>query len=908
MNLKRSEAIKNLLISRTHADLAALYNPDMEVQVNVGQDGGERIDGTYKGRTWHGWTDGKGQTWKSFRIPLNAKTKPEDNDSLLTFDLSEHAEGIGMTGWDWRNQVSRWVAYDFDDITDHSAKHAKKLTDNELQQIQEVVQNIPWITVRSSTGGKGLHLYVFLDPVIGTKNHTEHAAVARAILGTLAAITGFDFQTKVDTCGGNMWVWHRKMGGKLDGLALLKTGTTFDNVPSNWQDHVDVVSRRNRKVIPSFIGNTETAYDLDRMFEELTSQKSRVPLDDEHQKLNKFLNEISAVSWWDNDNWMLVTHTHYLKRAHEELGMRGIFQTNSPATDLNTQNCYCFPMRRGAWVVRRFTPGVAEAPTWDQDGTGWTRCFLNQEPDLQTAARAKGGMKTKTGAFVFQETEMAMKAAEMLGVRIEPALPNWIMTSRSARLKEQKDGTLLFQIDQMPTDQNLTSAGWVKESKTWDRIFTIPRPGGQPEPEVGNYDDVIRKLTTETGDDYGWMIKREGKWGMEPRQHVLDALCALGMKANEARMVIGSGVLRPWRLVCRPFQPEILGDRDWNRNAPQMAFSPTMTDSLSYPTWLKILNHVGKSLDESVKNNNWAKANGILTGADYLQCWISSLFKEPLEPLPYLFLYGPQNSGKSILHEALTLLVTCGVVRADTALVNQSGFNAELENAVLAVVEETDLRKEKSAYNRIKDWVTSPHLPIHRKNRTPYSVPNTTHWIQCANHPQACPVLPGDSRITMMYVDAIDPANLIPKKDLIIQLKKEAPDFLAALLLIELPPSGDRLNVPVIETGEKRLAQDSNRTYLEIFLEEECYYIPGKYMKLADFHARFIEWIDPQEASMWTKIKIGRELPTRFPKGRVRKDNSVCIGNISFQSPHPDDTPLSPLRLVGDYLEYSLKE
>ena len=58
---------------------------------------------------------------------------------------------------------------------------------------------IPWVTVRKSTGGNGIHLYVFL-PDVPTANHTEHAALARAVLGQMSALVGFDFKAKVDAC------------------------------------------------------------------------------------------------------------------------------------------------------------------------------------------------------------------------------------------------------------------------------------------------------------------------------------------------------------------------------------------------------------------------------------------------------------------------------------------------------------------------------------------------------------------------------------------------------------------------------------------------------------------------------------------------------------------------------------
>jgi len=113
--ITRREAVANFLKASTHADLAAMYTPDMEMQCNVARDDGERIEGEYMGRQWHGWSDGI-TTWKSFRVPFNAATKPNYEDSDMKFDLAKHAEGIGLTGWDWKNKCSRWVAFDFDAI------------------------------------------------------------------------------------------------------------------------------------------------------------------------------------------------------------------------------------------------------------------------------------------------------------------------------------------------------------------------------------------------------------------------------------------------------------------------------------------------------------------------------------------------------------------------------------------------------------------------------------------------------------------------------------------------------------------------------------------------------------------------------------------------------------------------
>lgn len=871
----RTEAIKAFLIKNTHEDLAALYDYEIECQVNVAQDNGERVEGDYKGRQWHGWTDDSGQVWKSFRIPYNANTVPVYEDRTMSFDLSQHAEGIGLTGWDWQNQLSKWIAFDFDAITGHSDKHTKKLTAEQLHEIKDAAINIPWVTVRFSTSGKGLHLYVMLKPT-NTTNHTEHAALARSILGLMSAYTGFDFKSKVDVCGGNMWVWHRKMQG-TNGLQLIKQGDVLIDVPINWRDHINVITNKRPKPKPQCIEEK----DID-VFEEMSSQRSRIPLDEEHRKLISFLVETKAAFWWDQDHHMLVCHTWDLLQAHEALRLRGLFKTFATGKQHGTDhNCFAFPLRRGAWAIRRYTPGIAEDTTWEQDGKGWTRCYYNKEPDLRTAAIGNEGIEDEGNKFVFRHGGLAEQAALMLGseLNIPPGY-----NGRQTIIKMHKDGRrIVVEFDRQPSDRQDDLKGWlpVKGDK-WRRILTT-NVTNNTEPDVENYDDVCRHLITEDGTDCGWVIHVDGKWNEEPLVHIRTALESLGLKTPEIKVILGNCVMRPWKLVNRPFKPEFPGDRQWNRYAAQFRFIPNLTtDNRQYSTWLHILNHIGADLNRCVQDSVWAQQNGLTSGADYLKCWIASLFQYPEEPLPYLFLYGPQNSGKSILHEALSLLLTTGYKHAAAALVSPQGFNAELENMILCVVEEVDLRKNTQAYNRIKDWVTSLQLLIHKKNLTPYQINNTTHWIQCSNDRSYCPVFTGDTRITMIYVPELE--EVIPKRDLIQRLEKEAPDFLAEILTLEIPQSNDRLNLPILATDDKLTATKANQSLLELFIDEQCHYIPGSVISVAEFYDEFHKWLDPNDRYDWSKIKIGREMPKRFPKGRLTTNAQWHYGNISFSA------------------------
>lgn len=867
----QTEAIKTFLTERTRPDLSILYNDEMEVQVNAAQDNGTRVTKEYRGRTWHGWADPIDPTmiWKSYRIPFQAKTKPEYDPKEQSWPLGLHAEGIGMTGWNWVKKQSLWVAFDFDSI----ANHQQGLTAEELEEVKVKSMGIPWVTVRKSTSGKGFHLYVMLDGV-PTQNHSEHAALGRAILGMLSSKTGFDFKSKVDACGGNHWVWHRKMEG-TDGLTLVKSGDILKEVPVNWTDHIDVVSGNRRKNLPRYVD----APDVDD-FEELCGTRPRTKLDETHLKLQEFLDTINAQWWWDQDHWMMVAHTSDLKKAHEELQLRGIFDTIAKGTLHGADhNCYCFPLRKGGWVVRRYGEGIQEHASWDQDGRGYTRCFLNQEPDLQTASRASGGIEMEQGGFTYANSNDALKVARMLGAVIE--LPDWANGRQTILKHHKKDGRLIVEITRESSDNGGDMLGWREDKGWWKRIFNT-RATPASEPEVGNFDDFVRHLITDSGDDYGWVVNAGGGWQTEPIHHVKLALKSLNHADREINTILGNCVLRGWTLVNRPFEDEFPGDRQWNRGAAQLRFKPKLEEPFECETWLRILDHCGAGLDAAVLADGWCQANGINTGGEYLLMWIAALFQKPTEHLPYLFFFSEQeNTGKSTFHQALSLLMTKGYEDGKTALTSSGGFTGELESAILCYVEELNLTKHTEARNRIKEWVTAKYISVHKKGQTPYKIRNCTHWIQTANSMDFCPVFPGDSRITVCYVAPLE--DEIPEARLYQLLEKEAADFLGKIMAIELPHPKSRLAVEVVVTQEKMETTRKNMTPVEMFIEECCHEIEGALILYSTFVERFQQWLDPEEVGNWSKVRIGRELPRKFPKGRNTSEGSrFYVGNLSL--------------------------
>lgn len=843
----KTEAISKFLSQQIYP-LCYHYNPGMEVQINVAKDGGDPISGSYAGKRWHGFTDGL-TTWKPFRIPWGSADNPHYEDTDIKFDISKHVEAIGMTGWNWKKKISLWVGFDFDSIIGHK----EGLDSNELENIQTKLEELPWITIYTSTSGLGLHVYVY-TLVENIVNHTEHAAVARSILDKISALTGLSLKAKVDTLGGNMWIWHRKATPGRS-YNIVKEGECLYNIPVNWRDYIPSVSKKK------VTHNPQTNID------DIANAKKRLKLDDGHLKLLQWFEKSTALWWFNEHKQMLVCHTYDLKRAHVELSFKGIYETISTGRDQGQdQNCFGFPLEGGAWIIRRHTKGTKEHNSWYIDRSGWTCCFYNKSPTLRTASNLAGGNEGEK-EFHFKDLNALNKALVYMDIDFSVPVN---LSKKSAQVKQNPDGKLVVSMDRSEGEE---IEGWARKKNKWEKVIFKP----DVVDDIELPDKYLRHVVSQQT-DLGWFIQSKDKWTKESLSHVRPALITLGYKKNELDHVIGQCILNNWTLVNKPLQQEYTGNREWNLNAAQFRFDASEG---KHPHWDMVLNHCGETLNTIVQKNNWCANNGINSGYLYLLAWIAALFQYPNEPLPYMFLFGPQNSGKSIFHESLSILFSGGYIRADNSLTSQSGFNGELANAILCVVEETDLSRNNLASDRIKDWVTGRTIAIRALYRETYSVTNCTHWIQCANSPSYCPVFPGDTRIVVIKINGLK--KEVAKPLLLQYLENEAPAFIYTLTHFDLPESGGRLRVPVIKTEEKIEQELLNRSALEEFIEEKIFDAPGRKILFSEFYEKFMNWITIDERTDWNKRRVSRSLP--FIKGKADGTGNTFIGNISFEKP-----------------------
>lgn len=875
-------------------DLAALYNPGMEVQINVARLDGEPVEG-------HRNTYEDGETrWWNIRIPKGADKDPNWNDYPLRFSLSKYAHSIGMSGWNWQERRSYFVGYDFDSIVGHAP--GVGVTPDELKAVKDAVAEIPWIETRLSTGGTGLHLYVYFDNPPETETHTEHAALARAILGVMAKEAAFDLAASMDVCGNILWCFRKDVLEEgSQGLKLIKPVTEkFTKIPVNWRDNVAVISRQARHVrVQGLVGleHEETP------FEELARARQRIPLEASHKAVMEDLENSGYSSIWVADHWLLQTHTVAIKDlatkyAGEGRPLKGFFDTLSGGADPSKPNCFLFPMKDGAWRVFRFGIGAIEAPTWDQAPNGWTQCYLNQAPSLEDAAHALGGIEDgdKPGTYIFETGLLALEAVKAMGKTLD--IPKALHKRQTSLAVTKKGGRLHIKVVKKKSDDedNIKMPGWLAKKTHWTRLETVVVPDLETSPEHYEHDNFVR-FCWQDKTEAGWAIQEGGVWKNLRKDNARTAFRGLGFSGPETEKLLGEAFNDPWTLTTKPFTEEYPGGRIWNRFAPQWTYQPANlpADVEPYhPHWDMVLNHSGYELNQPLKHNPWAQQNGIFTGGDYLLHWTTSALREPEHHLPYLFLWGPQSSGKSIFGDALALLISDGAVGpANAAITSSGGFNSELRGVIIARVEEIDLREAGGKYyNRVKDWVTSETFQVHQKGQQPYTIPNYLKFIHTANNKNFSPIWPGDSRITTIWVPALKVVNgkttEIPKPQLLKYLRDEAPHFMTTIMRTVLPPMTTRLRIPVVETASKQTLTETAMNPLQRFLYEKCFHVPGNKIDLTIFVDTFQATLTPIELTTWTRNHVKQELEYPYVYGNDGRQR-MFVANVSFQEPTAEE-------------------
>ena len=373
-----------------------------------------------------------------------------------------------------------------------------------------------------------------------------------------------------------MWMWHRKMTAENHGLEIIKPATkvlTAADLPANWRDHIEVVTRKRSKVRINEVADDE----LDP-FEALASSQKIIPLDDCHKaQIEALQRSITRPSGSPTTTCCKPTpgpqRVDRRRGQGTETGRR--LRDQFPGRNPGNPNCFLFPLPNGAWRVYRFSPGVSEAETWSQDGKGWTTCYFNRRPDLAIAAKVHGGIEDPDkGGYVFKTPDDAIKAAKVLGqpdMTIDP-----MFEGRKTTLKPHKDGRLIVEIEREKGDAEQTEPkGWLAKKTKWVRVFeTVDHHKQDDETEATRVRQRAPCPQDAPPAFLGWAKDKSGQWVGNPAANVKMLLQNLGNPKDKAECIMGGAVDQNWELVSLPFREEYPGGRQWNLDAAQFRYPP----------------------------------------------------------------------------------------------------------------------------------------------------------------------------------------------------------------------------------------------------------------------------------------------------------------------------------------------
>lgn len=364
-----SEAIVNYLTARRSEhpapDLLDRYlerATDYETQVVV------KPPSTFE-QVESGWSDGLTTIW-NIRIPKHSDSVPSWHDYHLRWPLDPYVDAIGSSGWDWVAGVSRYAGIDIDYILEHAA--GVGVPAERIVEIREAVQVLPYVEIRTSTGGSGLHLYTHLAN-IPARNHVDHKATASRVLAKISHDIGFDLSTCVDQHGLILWLWRKNMA--TNGLKLIKAAEgalTEKELPV-------IAAAQARSLSAKHEAKAAT-------WTSMANAYPRASLDDTHIAIMEAVHAAGYACIWDAGDHRAQVHTGGLQaimhdpQIREELRLKGSFHTNSPCTERSKPNAWMVPAENGGWLVFRHGVNTQEHESWRHSADRATQTTFNVLP------------------------------------------------------------------------------------------------------------------------------------------------------------------------------------------------------------------------------------------------------------------------------------------------------------------------------------------------------------------------------------------------------------------------------------------------------------------------------------------------------------------------------------------------
>lgn len=808
---------------------------------------------------------------KSKRFPVKSKDYRVEETKNMSYLLNSMTR-FGVSGWDYHNKTSHFLSIDVDLA---GTKKIDGVTQERMDEIITACSGLPYLEVRKSTHGKGLLIRAFLQEGISSETNMEHKKLCKTLIQQINQDTKLELVLgkDVDKYGEIAWIWSSEQNE--DSFALLSAHIDY-------YEPKEVESEATPRI---FVDCDIQAVEEEGFWSSLTD-KTKECLD--WIKGKDGIVEYNVAQNEDKEDFGCIKlHTFMLQRAHAHFNLCGKFETVASGSNTRDVNCFAIPTTNGGLRVIRYGGGNEKG--WMVDDKGRSFCMFNDALTLSATAHKFGGQLDPGNGYLFDSLTNAIKCLNTY-TKEKVACPD-IYKDRKAAIKLIDSSNIQVRVDKEYSQERAMADGWHNGRGYFKTTIQVHIPEdndiGLTDEEIGLVKENTRHIVMHYNSaNTMWQIKTRGAWVKKGASEVDPFITSFGF-GNKAKAIRGMLMRESLFGIDVPFGKEILGKHTVNITKAKLNVEPEKVKDIS--TWWAFLLHIGSYLTPFIKQDLVCQELGIRDGKDYLVLWIALSIRKPALRLPYLFLFGEQETGKSMFHEVLGhLLSPSSFARGDRALTDAKAFNGDLMGATHIILEEVDFSANPLAYNRLKDYVTAEDISIRALYMDAMIMPNYTHWIQVANSASYCPVESKDTRVTMIKVSK--PVNPRPKHELSDALKKEAPQFLQHLLSMDLPNFKGRLAMPVIKTDAKDEVTETRSNNVECYIEDCIVSKNGAFELLTDIYSNYVAYckeIKGSNRTPLTRRAFSKEMQKSFPKGRSTKMSGKHIFGNMFLAEDP---------------------
>lgn len=552
---------------------------------------------------------------------------------------------IGAYGLNWKTSTVEWIGLDID-----AKNNGPIQKEGDKDVLVAALEKLGYCEIRNSSSGNGLHIYVDLqNPIPSVDSERGYASYRNALATHIESelrANGYTHFPVFDRVGSILYMW--KENAKPDAYKLLRPALRrFDGVLTA-ETKAKPVGGPGWPVSPEdgiMKGWSKLQYDF---FDYLAKHDP-------------------SFTPFPSEGIVCHAHTSIVDQAVRDIGIPGLWSTNTPASDPSHHNCYITVLSNSN-VMRVWRAGNGEAA----ETGAWTTVNGRTVAILNGVARTKLCVLTGLRANDKKERARAPIDKSILTQLNIPYSEQWTNVEANIQVNTSKVKFIVKgKVDPQP--------GWSIGATQMHYILDIDDAlHSRKMEETGNSvrteTDIEVQYTRDDSNEMVVYFKNErGEWNHSTNESLLRAylqeryrLSPVDIKRCLAMKYANDVMLRV-EMPCVPFgEYQYENKRYWNVPPTDYAFQKP-TDGIQYlsrisfidpnlrhvasrcPGWFALYNHIFANMVIPKEIRDYYS---IETGADYGLLWAAYKIADPLNIVPILVLTGNPETGKTFFADS----------------------------------------------------------------------------------------------------------------------------------------------------------------------------------------------------------------------------------------------------------------